>query len=116
MAFSQNKLGSKKLVPKVKEKFNIDVSERTLQRNNALLGLRRGKPKKVPAKSSSHIKKRLEWCKNNKEIDWMPYIFSDEKTFYGGNAQGPVLYEKGSRPTVPVHQQEIKVNVWWGAV
>jgi hypothetical protein len=113
-ALKNNRLGANKLASRMIDKFNISVSGRTLKRVNRSLMLRTGKPKMVPSRTSLHQKKRLNWCKKYKKVDWTTVIFSDEKTFYGGCSKGQVRYKIGCRPIAPINQHEIKINVWWG--
>jgi transposase len=106
--------GSRPLVPVINRELNVNVSDRTIRRMNKSMGLRMGKGKKVPAKTEAHKKNRLKFSKAHANTDWTPYIFSDEKTFYGGAPTGEQRYEEGQRHTVPVHQREVKINCWWG--
>ena len=60
----------------------IRVSESTLRRRFKEAGIQSMKPTAKPLLSNDHIKRRLEWAVQHKEIDWTQVVFTDESSFH----------------------------------
>jgi transposase len=107
-------LGSRKLVGIVKSKLDITISDRSLRNYANKFGLKWGRPKRVPHLPPQAIKKRIAFAKKYKNMNWDPYIFSDEKTVYLNAGPNFQRYRVGDRPVQEVHKHSQKLHVWWG--
>ena len=59
----------------------IELSIPTISKRLHEFGFVNQSPLKKPLLSSSHMKKRVQWCAQVQDIDWNYVIFLDESTF-----------------------------------
>ena len=87
----------------------IRVIESTLRRRFKEAGIQSMKPTAKPLLSNDHIKRRLEWAVQHKEIDWTQVVFTDESSFHMRYIIRRVWKKRGYVSTV---KHPVKVHVW----
>ena len=98
--------GEKVTARKVKEKCELDVNVRTVQRTLHRIGLKYAKAKKKISLTKKHKGARLECAKRwlTKHVDFKKVIFTDEKCFkFDGPDGWCVIFWPSTRPknTIP---------------
>ena len=94
--------GEKVTARKVKEKCELDVNVRTVQRTLRRIGLKYAKAKKKITLTKKHKGARLECAKRwlTKHVDFKKVIFTDEKRFKFDGPDGWCTWSKRGEPVV----------------
>ena len=87
-----------KVTRKVKEKCELDVNVRTVQRTLHRIGLKYAKAKKKITLTKKHKGPRLECAK--KHVDFKKVIFTDEKRFKFDGPDGWCTWSRRGEPVV----------------
>ena len=99
--------GEKVTARKVKEKCELDVNVRTVQRTLHRIGLKYAKAKKKITLTKKHRGARLECAKRwlTKHVDFKKVIFTDEKRFKFDGPDGWCTWSRRGEPVVLNKQQ-----------
>ena len=94
--------GEKVTARKVKEKCELDVNVRTVQRTLHRIGLKYAKAKKKISLTKKHKGARLECAKRwlTKHVDFKKVIFTDEKRFKFDGPDGWCTWSRRGEPVV----------------
>ena len=94
--------GEKVTARKVKEKCELDVNVRTVQRTLHRIGLKYAKAKKKITLTKKHKGARLECAKRwlTKHVDFKKVIFTDEKRFKFDGPDGWCTWSRRGEPVV----------------
>ena len=94
--------GEKVTARKVKEKCELDVNVRTVQRTLHRIGLKYAKAKKKITLTKKHKGARLECAKRwlTKHVDFKKVIFTDEKRFQFDGPDGWCTWSRRGEPVV----------------
>ena len=94
--------GEKVTARKVKEKCELDVNVRTVQRTLHRIGLKYAKAKKKITLTKKHKGARLECAKRwlTKHVDFKKVIFTDEKCFKFDGPDGWCTWSRRGEPVV----------------
>ena len=94
--------GEKVTARKVKEKCELDVNVRTVQRTLHRIGLKYAKAKKNITLTKKHKGARLEYAKGwlTKHVDFKKVIFTDEKRFKFDGPDGWCTWSRRGEPVV----------------
>ena len=99
--------GEKVTARKVKEKCELDVNVRTVQRTLHRIGLKYAKSKKKITLTKKHKGARLKCAKRwlTKHVDFKKVIFTDEKRFKFDGPNGWCTWSRRGEPVVLNKQQ-----------
>ena len=94
--------GEKVTARKVKEKCELDVNVRRVQRTLHKIGLRYAKAKKIITLTKKHKGARLECAKRwlTKHVDFKKVIFTDEKRFKFVGLDGWCTWSRRGEPVI----------------
>ena len=94
--------GEKVTARKVKEKCELDINVRTVQRTLHRIGLKYAKAKKKITLTKKHKGARLECAKRwlTKHVDFKKVIFTDEKRFKFDGPDGWCTWSRRGEPVV----------------
>lgn len=102
---------------KIKEKYSISLSVRTLRHYFKQMRLCYGPGKKTISLKIPDQEKRLKYIADNDQRNWNNVIFLDESGFFLGPAEVKITYQKGRQPSVEkidsTHRTE-RINILWG--
>jgi transposase len=90
----------------------IELSIPTISKRLHEFGFVNQSPLKKPLLSSSHMKKRVQWCDQVQDVDWNYVIFSDESTFTLKGYNRKYWHKRGSRKVLRVIKHAPKIHVW----
>ena len=97
-------------------RFDLNVSERTIQRWLKEKGYEYSLYKVRPKNDLKDQENRLNWCKRHTFDNWYDIFFTDETTIYLNNPGGFKWVKDGEQQNyVAGHNRGRKVNVW-GAI
>ena len=111
--------GEKVTARKVKEKCELDVNVRTVQRTLHRIGLKYAKVKKKITLTKKHKGERLECAKRwlTKHVDFKKVIFTDEKRFNFDGPDGWCTWLRRGEPVVLNKRQMGRGGVMvWGMI
>jgi transposase len=109
---TNNRLGTRQLVSKVKAETRKSISDRTLRYFARSWDYKWGQAKPRPELSEKTKRKRFLWCKKHENEDWKKWIFSDEKFFRLGTISKKLRYKKGSQPEITAKRYGPSFHVW----
>ena len=69
-------------------------------------------PTAKPLLSNDHIKRRVEWALQHKEIDWTQVVFTDESSFHMKHIIRRVWKKRGEKIYVSTVKHPVKGHVW----
>jgi transposase len=105
-------IGSRQIIYKIKKRFRITLSDRTIRRYSSRLNLVWGKARPRPTLTAEECLKRKEWCLTHRNTDWKTFIFSDEKVFRYGLPPVGMRYERGCRPNFQTVYRGKPFHIW----
>lgn len=93
-------------------RFNVEASTSTISRTLKCLGFKYKTPIFKPLLNSTHIKKRLQFCRETIDIDWDDVIFSDETTFKCTRYKRKYWANSGAKKFISRVKHPPKIHVW----
>ena len=93
-------------------KQGIDISHMTVKNRLNEQGIYKLKPLLKPLLLDKHRDSRLQWAKNNKNMDWSKVIFTDETSISQFSKPKNVWRQKGEIIKVPTVKHSGKVHVY----
>ena len=110
--------GEKVTAKKVKEKCELDVNVRTVQRTLHRIGLKYAKAKKKITLTKKHKGARLECARRwlTKHVDFKKVIFTDEKRFKFDGPDGWCTWSRRGEPVVLNKRQMGGGVMVWGMI
>jgi len=93
---------------------NLEVSERTVQRELSRLGYVATLPRRVPLLTQSAKEIRLQWAHDHCNYNWKKVVFSDETTLQMFR-NTCLAWFRTDKPVVPMVKHPFKLHMW-GAI
>lgn len=105
-------LGTRRLQPILREKFNIDISSRTIRRRLSESNIKMKRCYKVPLLTESHKRQRMLFAIKHRRKDWSKVIFSDEKKMQLFRQNGTMRVLPHEHPMIAAPKKSPAVMYW----